>query len=202
MIRTQAEVEAKNLENYTGAEIYGLHWGDPEKRPVLLDIRKYFIEDLCRGTVLEIGSGGGRWTRYLKPLSKKLICVDGTAASKDHVTKVIGDDFEFHVCTDGNLDLKESSLDYVFSFDVFVHFHPRLFNNYLASVARAMKSGADFVLHYAIDRGEELYDPVCYQYREPIEITQRAVNLGLSVKSRFPGPTGGLGNEIMHLRKL
>ena len=48
-------------------QIYGLEWGDPEVLPSLRHVRDHFLAPYVtpQATVLEIGPGGGRWTRYL-----------------------------------------------------------------------------------------------------------------------------------------
>ncbi|HEU5397089.1 MAG TPA: hypothetical protein VFV81_07970, partial [Verrucomicrobiae bacterium] len=58
-------------------EIYGLEWGDPENSPPLQYIRDHFLLPYVRPetTVLEIGPGGGRWTRYMLP-ARKIYAVD------------------------------------------------------------------------------------------------------------------------------
>src|ERR1700732_4637183 len=57
--------------------IYGVEWGDPDLVPPLAFVRTryllpYIKADQC---AVEIGPGGGRWTRYLLGF-KKLYVVD------------------------------------------------------------------------------------------------------------------------------
>src|SRR5438270_10372429 len=57
--------------------VYGLQWGDPDIVRPLRFIRDRYVLAYVRpeDTALEIGPGGGRWTRYLLDF-KKLYVVD------------------------------------------------------------------------------------------------------------------------------
>lgn len=108
-------------------------------------------------SVLEIGPGGGRWTEKLleyKPSS--LIGVDLSPVCIELCTKR----FEAHPeasfrANDGkDLSFVESdSIDFVWSFDVFVHMEADVIGEYFAQFARIMRKGAVGVVHYpSIDR--------------------------------------------------
>jgi hypothetical protein len=47
--------------------IYGLNWGDPQVLPPLRQVRDRFLLPYVNPdhSAIEIGPGGGRWTRYL-----------------------------------------------------------------------------------------------------------------------------------------
>ena len=47
--------------------IYGLQWGDPQTHPALRWVRDRFLLPYVNPdhSAVEIGPGGGRWTRYL-----------------------------------------------------------------------------------------------------------------------------------------
>ncbi len=101
---------------------------------------------------LEIGPGGGRATALLLPRTKQLHLVDISDAMLNHVRKRFPNHpaLRYHVNDGKSLpDLGENSLDYVFSFDVFVHFEPRLIYWYVQQMARLLKPGGVGVLHYA-----------------------------------------------------
>ena len=61
----------------TSANIYGLQWGDPEIVAPLKFIRDRYVLPYVNGDqyAVEIGPGGGRWTRYLLGF-RKLYVVD------------------------------------------------------------------------------------------------------------------------------
>lgn len=70
--------------------LYGLEWGDPECDPPLVYVKNHFLlEHLSTdATVLEIGPGGGRWTRYLLA-AKKVYAVDYHQELLDELAKKI-----------------------------------------------------------------------------------------------------------------
>ena len=72
--------------------IYGIEWGDPDLVAPLGFIRSryllpYIKADQC---AVEIGPGGGRWTRYLLGF-KKLYVVDYYSELLDEVSVVFED---------------------------------------------------------------------------------------------------------------
>src|SRR5215475_8835119 len=81
-------------------------------------------ECLPAGTILEIAPGFGRWTHYLKDYCSELWAVDKSSdciaacqerfASQSHVHCVLNDGHSLSMIPD-------SSVDFVFSFDSFVH---------------------------------------------------------------------------------
>jgi SAM-dependent methyltransferase len=108
---------------------------------------------LSPGCVVEIGPGGGRWSREIAPRipeASRLILVDGTDAARDTLARQVRRPFDLIVSPDGKLqDVPAKSVDLVFSFDVFVHFDEGLLAGYLAEIARILKPGGRLMLHYA-----------------------------------------------------
>lgn len=131
--------------------LYGLEWGDPECDPPLVYVKNHFLlEHLSTdATVLEIGPGGGRWTRYLLA-AKKVYAVDYHQELLDELAKNFsranlvplknnGTDFP-------NVPL--ASVDFAFSFGVFVHLDLDIVDSYLESLKTVMKPGASIVIQY------------------------------------------------------
>ena len=60
-----------------GDEVYGLHWGDPDKKSYLQFVKQYYLQFYVNrhAKVVEIGPGGGRWTRYML-LCNRIYAVD------------------------------------------------------------------------------------------------------------------------------
>lgn len=101
---------------------------------------------------LEIGPGGGRFTSLLLPRTDILHAADPSAAMLKRLTD------RFHgtpalrtYVTDGMTlpPLAQGSLAFVASFDVFVHFEPRLVYWYLRQMKPLLSSGGIGVIHYA-----------------------------------------------------
>jgi len=133
-------------------DIYGLEWGDPEVVAPLGYLRDRFLVPYIRPdrVALEIGPGGGRWTRYMLT-AQQLYVVDFHQELLDQLARRFkkpnmvfvhngGDDFP---------KVPDHSVDFLFSFGVFVHLDPEIIGRYLANMHRVLKPGADVVLQYA-----------------------------------------------------
>lgn len=102
-------------------------------------------------TILEIGPGAGRWTEILQSIAKPLILVDLSGRCieicKSRFSKC--DNIEFFV-TDGT-DLgfiQSNSVDFIWSFDVFVHISAWHTEEYLVQFNRILKKGGRAIIHH------------------------------------------------------
>jgi len=103
--------------------------------------------------VLEIGPGFGRWTRKLIEISRHLVVVDVTEKCIAHCKKLFADknNVEFHVNDGRSLAVvADNSVDYVWSFDVFVHIEPPDIENYLREFRRILKKDGAVIIHHGI----------------------------------------------------
>jgi SAM-dependent methyltransferase len=149
-------------------ELYGNEWGDPELRgwryalhrllhrgaspgPLHKVVDRY-IQPYLRpdATVVEIGCGGGRWTRYLVG-ARKLIAVDINAVFFEPLrTRYPEANLQFYQSSGFELHaIPSASVDYLFSFGTFVHLEPEGIAEYLGEVRRVLKPGAVAVIQYA-----------------------------------------------------
>jgi 2-polyprenyl-3-methyl-5-hydroxy-6-metoxy-1,4-benzoquinol methylase len=105
--------------------------------------------------VLEIGAGAGRWSAVLHPRAWSLILVDVTerplALCRERFAEAQNVEY---VLSSGNKlsDIANSSVDAIWSFDVFVHVRPVDQAAYLAEVARVLTPGGVAVIHHADGR--------------------------------------------------
>ncbi len=101
--------------------------------------------------VLEIGPGGGRWTRYLLD-AKTLILVDIVPDFFDYLKTRFPEHahkFVFYQPETHELrGVADASIDYLLTFDAFVHVEPEGIREYLADIVRVLKPGATAVIHY------------------------------------------------------
>lgn len=178
---TEAERQRYGLELYVEAgdfsRYYGIQYGDPSAPR--FDRAREILAEHSKGTVLEIGAGGGRWSQFFVFRGGRSILVDGTAASEAAIRGHfdVPETAEFIVSTDGKLPtVPDASVDFVWSFDVFVHFDPPLFNSYCREVARVLRSGGRFMLYYAWDgsAGKSFF-----RYYDPDEVGKKMKRLGL-----------------------
>lgn len=136
----------------TSVGIYGLQWGDPEVVKPLGFIRDRYVlpyVDAERNAV-EIGPGGGRWTRYLLNF-KKLYVVDYHAELLEEVKRNFWKSSMEFVKNNGTdfPGIPERSIDYLFSFGTFVHLDAPLIEAYLANMKAILKGGANAVIQYS-----------------------------------------------------
>jgi ubiquinone/menaquinone biosynthesis C-methylase UbiE len=132
--------------------VYGFEWGDPDLVPPLRFIRDRYLLPYIKAdeSAVEIGPGGGRWTRYLLAF-KKLYVVDYYSELLDevkrrfqrpHVTFIKNNGVDFP-------GIEDHSIDYLFSFGTFVHLDAHLIEAYLGNMRRILKTGANVVIHYS-----------------------------------------------------
>lgn len=132
--------------------IYGLSWGDPETVEPLRFIRDRWVLPYVnpQHTAVEIGPGGGRWTRYLVPF-RRLYLVDYFQEVLNEVRRNVHSKNMTFIKNNGAdfPGVPESSVDFVFSFGTFVHFDPPLIEQYLQGIRSILRPGGNFVVHYS-----------------------------------------------------
>jgi 2-polyprenyl-3-methyl-5-hydroxy-6-metoxy-1,4-benzoquinol methylase len=118
------------------------------------DIEKFLVSYLKPGmTVLEIGCGGGQWSKVISEKVKKLHCVDVLSAEYNCFWKYVGnkqDVITYHHVNDFSLSsIPMQSIDFVFSYDVFCHISLTGIDSYLKSIYSKCKPGAELMIMYA-----------------------------------------------------
>jgi ubiquinone/menaquinone biosynthesis C-methylase UbiE len=109
---------------------------------------KYLDENL---KILEVGPGAGRWTEILQKKASKIILADISEKClricKDRFQKY--SNIEYYLIKDRGLNCIESeSLDYIWSYDVFVHINPTDTEQYMVDFQRILKSGGVAIIHH------------------------------------------------------
>lgn len=133
-------------------DIYGLQWGDPEVVEPLRFIRNQYVLPYVdpQHTALEIGPGGGRWTRYLLGF-KRLYAVDYHPELLDELRKNFNEPNMVFIKNNGTdfPGVEPGSIDYLFSFGTFVHLDLDVIDAYLKSMKGIVKPGANIVIQYS-----------------------------------------------------
>lgn len=132
--------------------IYGMEWGDPDKQSSLRFVRDHFLLPyLTPQTVaVEIGVGGGRWTRYMLDVSRVYAVdyhqefLDELQAnfSSEAIVPVKNNGYDFPGIPDG-------SVDFIFSFGTFVHLDLPIIAGYLRNMKRLLKRSSSVFIQYA-----------------------------------------------------
>ncbi len=103
-------------------------------------------------TVLEIAAGHGRWSELMQPLCKRLVlidlnpdCVEKCRAKFAHAGNVQC------LLTDGKSlpGAADASVDFVWSFDSFVHMDETIIRQYFGEIARVLTPSGRAIIHHA-----------------------------------------------------
>jgi ubiquinone/menaquinone biosynthesis C-methylase UbiE len=120
------------------------------KQALVDDVLRRYVEP--GGTVLEVGPGAGRWTEVLQTMAARLIVVDLSPTCIELCKRRFAgsSNLEF-VVNDGRAlpSVASESIDYVWSFDVFVHIAAPDVEAYLREFARVLRPGGRGVIHHA-----------------------------------------------------
>jgi ubiquinone/menaquinone biosynthesis C-methylase UbiE len=104
------------------------------------------------GVILEIGPGGGRWSEILARRSSELILVDLTEKAIEGCREKLSRYSHCRYFKNDGSDLSfiaNSSVDFIWSFAVFVHIAPTDVEAYVNQFARILKSGGTALIHHA-----------------------------------------------------
>lgn len=132
-------------------------------------IEDYLKQNVHGKCCLEIGCGGGQWSRFLYDLNvfEKIYCIDVLSAEHNNFWEYVGEDkkdkIEYFQINNFCLDiLPENSLDYVFSYDVFCHISYSGIEAFLKNLYGKCKKDCNLLIMYA--------DPKKYLLSEPENI--------------------------------
>ncbi len=138
--------------------LYGLHWGDPEKSPALGRVRDNWLLPYVRPDhiALEIGPGGGRWTRYMTPF-KLVYAVDYYPELLAELRKNFEHPNIIDVLNNGSdfPDIPSETVDFVFSFGTFVHLENDVIESYFRNLRPVVRPTAQIVIQYSDKDKEE-----------------------------------------------
>jgi ubiquinone/menaquinone biosynthesis C-methylase UbiE len=101
---------------------------------------------------MEIAPGHGRWSGFLAERAGRLTLVDLSPSCLEYCRKRFAGrpDMDFHVTDGSSLPAGlDGQFDLVWSFDSFVHIHPRDIAGYLRDFVRVLKPGGVAVIHHA-----------------------------------------------------
>ena len=171
-------------EIFRGTAIYGLEWGDPDVWTPLKFIRDHYVLPFVKPdhVAMDIGCGGGRWTRYLLPC-KTVYAVDYYAELMAEFRKTF--DRYRHVVPIKNNGtdfpgVAPHSVDYILSFGCFGHLNQTLIDDYLANIKIVLKPGGNAVIHYS-DKGKIMAQDAGFADNTPERMRAMVLSHGFTV---------------------
>jgi ubiquinone/menaquinone biosynthesis C-methylase UbiE len=116
-------------------------------------------------TVLEVGPGGGKWTVRIAPRVKRLIVLDVAEEmlkrTKAHCESLGITNVEYFLANGRDFQpLADESIDFFFSYDVFVHIALEDTWPYAQEISRILKPGGQGACHYAVNSLPEAWDRI------------------------------------------
>jgi ubiquinone/menaquinone biosynthesis C-methylase UbiE len=105
----------------------------------------------CRDrVVVEIGPGHGRWSEHIAPLASRLHLVDISEKCIENCRRRLSDfsNIEYYV-TDGISVPTEHPVDFIFSFDSFVHMDASVIFRYCCEFRRILAADGSVIIHHA-----------------------------------------------------
>lgn len=142
-------------------------------------------------SVLEIGPGGGRWSGILQTHAQRLVLVDVAQRALDLCRERLGEASNVeYVLSDGAAfpQVEDESIDWVWSFDVFVHIAPVDVASYLGEIARVLRPGCTALIHHS---GRLVRAPGWRSPMTALLFAQLARDRGLEVVRQFDSWSDG-----------
>ncbi|MGZ5434959.1 MAG: class I SAM-dependent methyltransferase [Pyrinomonadaceae bacterium] len=132
-------------------EEWSVAWGDSKSQWVEC-IRPRIERFLPVNTILEIGTGHGRWTAYLKNECDRLMGVDLSKNCIQSCQERFSDqpNLSFYLNDGTSLSMvPDDSVDFVFSFDSLVHAEADVIEAYLRQLQKKLKANAAGFIHHS-----------------------------------------------------
>lgn len=129
----------------------GENWSpSPEWKQALID--DVMLAHLRDGQdVLELGPGAGRWTEVLQPRARQLTLVDLSERCLELCKERFAGAPNLRFVLSSGSDVSQvpdASIDFIWSFDVFVHISPADTESYLKEFRRVLRPGGCAVIHH------------------------------------------------------
>ncbi len=101
---------------------------------------------------LEIGCGHGRWSKILSENVTSLILIDVSPSCIDFCKNILKGESNLTYIVNSGKSLEgvdSDSVDFIWSYDSFVHMDKKVINAYIIEIARVLKSNGIAIIHHA-----------------------------------------------------
>jgi cyclopropane fatty-acyl-phospholipid synthase-like methyltransferase len=183
-------------------KIYGIEWGDPNELWFLKLVRDQYIQPYLNldHRAIEIGPGGGRWTRYLLSF-RELIVLDKHEGLLAELRKKFQAPQLVPIlnCGPEVPNVAPDSVDFVFSFGVFVHLDAWIIESYLKALFSVVKPTANLVIQYSDKRKRQAKADPDFSENDPDRMRAMVDAAGYTIIEE--NVTALLHSSIMRFRK-
>lgn len=139
-------------------------------------LENFIKEDMKKKKVcLEIGCGGGQWSKFIYNLNifDKILCIDALSAEHnnfwEHVGEHAKDKITYVKVKDFSLDfIENNSIDYVFSYDVWCHISYSGQEEYLKNLKNKCVEDARLCIMYADALKYSKSEPDNFEYQRQL----------------------------------
>jgi 2-polyprenyl-3-methyl-5-hydroxy-6-metoxy-1,4-benzoquinol methylase len=134
-----------------GAETLGEEWGGPEFADRVIGLVEPYLG--AGVDVLELGCGGGKFSRRLAPRCRSLLCSDISAEMIGHTRSTLserglGENVDYAVLNGVDFSgVPDESADFIFSYDVQLHLPPENVFSYMLDARRVLRDNGVLMLH-------------------------------------------------------
>jgi ubiquinone/menaquinone biosynthesis C-methylase UbiE len=142
--------------------------------------------------VIEIAPGHGRWSEYIIPTSGFVTLVDLSPNCLQFCRKKFAhcDNVDYYLTTGSSLPKYcDQNIDFIWSYDSFVHMAPAIIHAYLRGFTRVLRAGGVAVIHHAnIENLNSHVQDDHPGWRSAVNaemIRDFATELGLAVSAQF-----------------
>jgi ubiquinone/menaquinone biosynthesis C-methylase UbiE len=173
-----------------------LHKGiDPKswKSSLINEVMRKYIKS--GSVILEIGPGAGRWTEVLVNLANSLVLVDISEKCLDLCRERFKNYNNIrYILTEGDLDtIQDNSIDFIWSYDVFVHINPTNIRTYLRSMQRILRAQGHGIIHHSGQCNNKTRESAFRSYMTPDLFASWVTESGMQIIEQntnlvhFPG---------------
>jgi SAM-dependent methyltransferase len=134
-----------------GAATLGEEWGGSEFADRIIELVGPYLGPQV--DVLELGCGGGKFSRRLAPRCRSLLCGDISAEMIEHTRATLsarGLEQNVHYLVLNGVDFSgvaDESADFIFSYDVQLHLPPENVFSYMRDARRVLRDKGVLMLH-------------------------------------------------------
>ncbi len=152
------------------------------------------------GSALEIACGHGRWSEILIERAERVVLVDLNPECVEHCRERFApyEGVEYLVNDGATIPVEEpASLDFIWSYDAFVHMEADVIGTYLKEIARLLRPAGRAVIHHAGRRHSMLPLSFLARYGRPGKWLYRLLSMKRDTAGGSDGDRGMISARVV-----